>query len=220
MKSGLSRELIAMRVAKELKDGDYVNLGIGLPTIVSSFVPRELDIILHAENGVLGYGRIANEEEMDPDLVNAGSQPITLNPGAAFFDSAEAFAMVRGGHLDVVVLGAFQVSEKGDLANWMTAERKVGSIGGSMDLISAAKKVIVAMEHTSRSGEFRIVKECTYPLTGRRVVNLIVTNLAVIEVIPDGLLLLEVAPSVSPEQVQSVTEPKLKLANDLKEIEI
>ncbi len=218
MTSGLSRELIAMRVAKELNDGYYVNLGIGLPTMVSNFVPEGLDVILHAENGVLGYGRIANEEETDPDLVNAGSQPITLNPGAAFFNSVEAFTMIRGGHIDVVVLGAFQVSERGDLANWMTAERKVGSIGGSMDLVSAAGKVIVAMEHTSRSGELRIVKECTHPLTGRRVVNLIVTNLAVIEVTPEGLLLKEVAPSVTPEEVQAVTEPKLKLASELKEM--
>lgn len=218
MKSGLSRELIALRVAKEFEDGYYVNLGIGLPTLVSSFIPEGIDVTLHTQNGILGYGRIANEEEMDPDLINAGSQPVTLNPGATFFDSAEAFAMIRGGHIDVVVLGAFQVSERGDLANWMTLERKVGSIGGSMDLVNGAKKVIVAMEHTSRSGEPRIVKECTYPLTGRGVVNLVVTNLAVIEVTPEGLLLKEVAPSVTPEEVQAVTQPKLKLAGALKEI--
>jgi len=218
MKSGLSRELIALRVAKEFKDGYTVNLGIGLPTLVSSFIPEGIDVTLHTQNGILGYGRIANEEEMDPDLINAGSQPVTLNPGATFFDSAEAFAMIRGGHIDVVVLGAFQVSERGDLANWMTLERKVGSIGGSMDLVNGAKKVIVAMEHTSRSGEPRIVKECTYPLTGRGVVNLVVTNLAVIEVTTEGLLLKEVAPSVTPEEVQAVTQPKLKLAGELKEI--
>lgn len=218
MKSGLSRELIALRVAKEFEDGYYVNLGIGLPTLVSSFIPEGIDVTLHTQNGILGYGRIANEEEMDPDLINAGSQPVTLNPGATFFDSAEAFAMIRGGHIDVVVLGAFQVSERGDLANWMTLERKAGSIGGSMDLVNGAKKVIVAMEHTSRSGEPRIVKECTYPLTGRGVVNLVVTNLAVIEVTPEGLLLKEVAPSVTPEEVQAVTQPKLKLAGALKEI--
>ncbi len=218
MKSGLSRELIALRVAKEFEDGYYVNLGIGLPTLVSSFIPEGIDVTLHSQNGILGYGRIANEEEMDPDLINAGSQPVTLNPGATFFDSAEAFAMIRGGHIDVVVLGAFQVSERGDLANWMTLERKVGSIGGSMDLVNGAKKVIVAMEHTSRSGEPRIVKECTYPLTGRVVVNLVVTNLAVIEVTPEGLLLKEVAPSVTPEEVQAVTQPKLKLAGELKQI--
>ncbi len=220
MKSGLSRELIALRVAKEVRDGYYLNLGIGLPTLVSNFVPQGIDVILHAENGILGYGRIANEEEIDPDLINPGSQPITLNPGAALFDSATAFAMIRGGHIDLTVLGAFQVSERGDLANWMTLDRKTGSIGGSMDLVSGAKKVIVAMEHTTRSGEPRIVKECTYPLTGRRVVSMIITNLAVIEVTTEGLLLKEVAPSITPEEVQAVTEPKLKLAKDLREMEL
>ncbi len=220
MKSGLSRELIALRVAKEFRDGYYVNLGIGLPTLVSSFVPEGIDVVLHAENGVLGYGRIANDKEIDPDLINAGSQPITLKPGAAFFNSADAFAMIRGGHIDITVLGAFQVSEKGDLANWMMLGKKWGSIGGRMDLISATNKVIVAMEHTTRSGEPRIVKECTYPLTGRRVVNLIITNLAVIEVTTEGLLLKEVAPSVRPEEVQAVTEPNVKLATNLREMEL
>ncbi len=220
MKPGLSRELIALRVAKELRDGYYLNLGIGLPTLVSDFVPEGIDVILHAENGILGYGRIANEEEMDADLVDAGSQPVILNPGAAFFDSATAFAMIRGGHIDLTVLGAFQVSEKGDLANWVVLERKVGSIGGSMDLVSGAKKVIVAMEHTTRSGEPKIVKECTHPLTGRRVVKMIITNLAVIEVTSEGLLLKEVAPSVTPEEVQAVTEPKMKLAKNLREMEL
>jgi len=220
MKSGLSRDLIALRVAREFRDGYYVNLGIGLPTLVSNFIPESMDIVLHAENGVLGYGRIANEGETDPDLINAGAQPLTLNPGAAFFDSADSFAMIRGGHIDVAVLGAFQVSEKGDLANWMTLERKVGSVGGSMDLVSATKKVIVAMEHTTRSGEPRIVKECSNPLSGRGVVNMIITNLAVIEVTPEGLLLKEVAPSVTPEDVQAVTGPQVKLAKDLREMEL
>ncbi len=220
MKSGLSRELIALRVAKEFRDGYYVNLGIGLPTVVSNFIPEGIDVILHAENGILGYSRIATEGEMDSDLINAGSQPLTLKPGAAFFDSADSFAMIRGGHIDVSVLGAFQVSERGDLANWMTPERKVGSVGGSMDLVSGTKKVIVAMEHTTRSGEPRIVKECTYPLTGRGVVGVIITNLAVIEVTPEGLLLKEVAPSVTPEEVQAATEPKVKLAEELREMEL
>jgi 3-oxoacid CoA-transferase subunit B len=220
MKSGLSRELIALRVAKEFGDGYCVNLGIGLPTLVSSFVPEGIDVVLHAENGILGYGRIANEDEIDPDLINASSQPLTLNPGAAFFNSADSFAMIRGGHIDMAVLGAFQVSEKGDLANWMRLERKVGGIGGSMDLVSGVKKVIVAMEHTSKSGEPKIVKECTHPLTGRGVVNTIITDLAVIEVTPEGLLLKEVAPSVTAEEVQAVTEPKLKLAKDLRTMEL
>ena len=220
MQSGLSRELITMRAAKELKDGDYVNLGIGLPTQVSSFIPEGIEVIFHSENGILGFGRIANEQERDPDLINAGSQPVILNPGAAYFNSADAFAMIRGGYIDVTVLGAYQVSEKGDLANWVTSRNKVGNIGGSMDLVGGVKEVIVTMEHTTRSGEPRIMKECTYPLTGRRVVNLIITNLAVIEVTPEGLLLKEVAPSVTPEEVQSVTEPKLLLASDLHEMEL
>lgn len=220
MRSSLSRELIALRVAREFRDGYYVNLGIGLPTLVSDFIPEGIDVMLHCENGVLGYGRIADKEKMDPDLVNAGSQPLTLRAGAAFFDSALSFSMVRGGHIDVVVLGAFQVSEKGDLANWMVPERKVGSVGGSMDMVAGAKRVIVAMEHTTRSGAPRIVKQCTYPLTGRGIVNLIVTNLAVIEVIPEGLLLREVVPSVTPAEVQAVTEPELRLATDLREMEL
>ena len=220
MKLGLSRELIALRVAKEFRDGYYVNLGIGLPTLVSNFIPDGIDVTLHAENGILGYGRMANEQEIDRDLINAGSQPVTLNPGAAFFDSADAFTMIRGGYIDLAVLGAFQVSQRGDLANWMTPERKVGSVGGSMDLVSGSKKIIVAMEHTTRSGEPRIVKECTHPLTGWGVVNLIITNLAVIEVTPQGLLLEEVAPDVTVEEVQLATEPALLIAEGIKEIEL
>ena len=215
MKAGLSRELIALRVAKELRDGYYVNLGIGLPTMVSDFVPEGIEVVLHAENGILGYGRIADEKEMDPDLINAGSQPVTLNPGAAFLSSADAFAMIRGGHIDVAVLGAFQVSGRGDLANWMTPERRVGSIGGSMDLVAGVRKVIVAMEHTTRSGEPKIVEECTYPLTGRGVVSMIITDLAVIEVTSEGLLLKEVAPSFTPEEIQAVTGARLKFTDDI-----
>lgn len=216
MKPGLSRELIALRVAQEFKDGYYVNLGIGLPTMASDYVPTGVEVVLHAENGILGYGRIASEKEMDPDLINAGSQPVTLTPGAAFLNSADAFAMIRGGHIDIAVLGAFQVSKKGDLANWMTTERKVGSIGGSMDLVAGVKKVIVTMEHTTRTGEPKVVEECSYPLTGKGVVNLIITDLAVIEVVPEGLLLREIAPSFTPEEVQAVTEPKLIITKDLK----
>ncbi len=216
MQPSVSRQLIAMRAAKELQSGYYVNLGIGLPTLVSNYVPEGIDVILHGENGILGYGRIARGEEIDPELINASSEPLTLNPGAAFFNSVDAFVMIRGGHVDLAVLGAFQVSEKGDLANWMVPERKAGSIGGSMDLVSGCRRVIVTMEHTTRQGEPRIVKECTYPLTGCGVVNLIITELAVIEVTPEGLLLKEVAPSVTPEEVQAVTEPKLKLASSFR----
>ncbi len=218
MKSGLSRELIALRAAKELKSGYYVNLGIGLPTLVSSYIPEDVEVIIHSENGILGFGRLASEEEIDPDLINAGSQPVTLKPGAAFFDSADAFAMMRGGHVDLAVLGAFQVSEKGDLANWMMSGKKLGSIGGSMDLVCGVKEVIVTMEHTTNAGEPRIVKKCTYPLTARHTVNLIITNLAVIKVTPEGLLLKEVAPGVTPAEVQAVTEPRLKIARDLREM--
>jgi len=220
MTSGLSRELIALRAARELKSGQYVNLGIGLPTLVSNFIPEEIGVVLHSENGALGFGRIADKEEMDIDLVNASSQPLTLKPGASFFDSAMAFGMIRGGHVDVSVLGAYQVSEKGDLANWMVTDRRVGSIGGSMDLVSGAGNVIVVMEHTTRSGEHRIVNECTYPPTGRGVVNTIITSLAVIDITPKGLLLRELAPSVTVEDVQSATGPRLLLAEDLREMEL
>lgn len=220
MKSGLTRELIALRIARELRDGYYVNLGIGLPTLVSNFIPQDIEVFLQSENGVLGYGPIAEPDQIDQDLINAGGQPVTLVPGASFFHHADSFAMIRGGHLDVTVLGGLQVSEKGDLANWMVPERGVGSIGGAMDLVSGAKRVIVAMEHITREGEPRIVKECTYPLTGKGVVNLVVTNLGVIEVTKEGLVLRELAPGLTPEEVQAVTEPRLLLAPDLKEMEL
>jgi 3-oxoacid CoA-transferase B subunit len=216
--SGLSRELIALRAARELKNGQYVNLGIGLPTLVSNFIAEEAGVVLHSENGALGFGRIAEEGEMDIDLVNASSQPLTLKPGAAFFDSATAFAMIRSGRIDVTVLGAYQVSEKGDLANWMAPGRKAGSIGGSMDLVSGTRRVIVVMEHTTRADEPKVVTRCTCPLTGHGVVNTIITNLAVIEVTPKGLLLREVAPAVTVEEVQAATEPELLLAEDLREM--
>ncbi len=220
MKSGLTRELITMRAAREFRDGDYVNLGIGLPTLASSFVTDDVNITLHCENGMIGYGRIAYEDEIDPEQVNAGSQPVMLKPGASFCDSAASFAMIRGGHVNIAVLGAFQVSEKGDLANWLRLDKRVGSVGGSMDLVYGSKKVIVVMEHTTRDGQPRIVRKCTYPLTGRHCVNLIITSLAVIEVTPKGLLLKEIAQGFTPEEVQKVTEPKLLIAPDLDEIEL
>lgn len=220
MKSGLTRELITMRAAREFKDGDFVNLGIGLPTLTSSFVPENVNITLHCENGMIGYGRIAYEDEIDPELVNAGSQPVLLKPGASFFDSATAFAMIRGGHVNISVMGAFQVSEKGDLANWIRLDKRVGSVGGSMDLVCGSKKVIVVMEHTTREGQPRIVRKCTYPLTGKRCVDLIITSLAVIEITLRGLLLKEIAPGFTPEEVQEVTEPKLIIDPNLHEIEL
>lgn len=220
MKSGLTRELITMRAAREFKDGDYVNLGIGLPTLTSSFVPDNVNITLHCENGMLGYGRIADTEEIDPALVNAGSQPVTLKPGASFCDSASAFTMIRGGHVNVTVLGAFQVSEKGDLANWLRTSKKIGSVGGSMDLVSGSERIIVTMEHTTRDRKPRIVKKCSYPLTGRRCVDLIITDLAVIEVTKKGLLLKEIAPGFTSAEIQAVTEPKLRISPNLHEIEL
>ena len=216
---GLSRELIALRVARELREGMVVNLGIGLPTLVSNFVPPDVEILFQAENGILGYGGIS-ERDFDPDLINAGGQPVTLQPGASFFDSATSFAMIRGGHVDVAVLGGLEVSEQGDLANWYIPERGGGSIGGAMDLAVGARRLIVAMSHTTRDGRPRIRRRCEYPLTAPGVVDLVVTNLAVIEVYPDGLLLTEVAPGVAPDVVQARTEPKLHVSLQLHEMNL
>jgi 3-oxoacid CoA-transferase B subunit len=219
--AGLTRELIALRVAQELRDGMTVNLGIGLPTLVANFIPDGMAITLHAENGILAYGGIVtNDAEFDQDMINAGGQPVTLAAGAAFFDSATSFAMIRGGHVDVTVLGGLQVSAKGDLANWAVPGRGGGAIGGAMDFAAGARRVIVAMEHTTRDGEPRILEKCTYPLTAERCVDLVVTNLAVIEVTDEGLVLREVAPSVSADDVQAVTAAGLIIAKDLKEMDL
>lgn len=220
MKTGLSRELIALRAAKLLREGMYVNLGIGLPTLVSQFIPLGLEVVLHSENGILGYGHTAGDDEMDLDLVNAGLQPITLVPGASFFHHADSFAMIRGGHLDLTILGGYQVSEKGDLANWMTPQETVGAPGGAMDLVCGSKKVMVLMQHTMPSGEPRIVKECTYPLTGKAVVNSVITDLALIDVTATGLLLKEVAPGITVSDVQAVTEPELIVSPQLRTMEL
>lgn len=219
MIEGLSRELIALRVARELRDGMVVNLGIGLPTLVSNFLPRDAHILLQSENGILGYGSIS-DSGYDPDLINAGGQPVTLLSGASFFDSASSFAMIRGGHVDVAVLGGLEVSERGDLANWYLPDRGGGSIGGAMDLACGAKRLIIAMTHTAKGGRPRIRTRCEYPLTAAGVVDLIVTELAVIEARPEGLLLTEVAPGVDPDFVQTQTEPTLRLAPDLREMEL
>ena len=219
MGAGLSRELIALRVAQELCEGMVVNLGIGLPTLVSNFLPPDKQIFFQAENGILGYGAVS-DDEFDPDLINAGGQPIALVPGASFFDSATSFAMIRGGHIDVAVLGGLQVSEEGDLANWYLPERGGGSIGGAMDLAFGARRLIVAMAHTAGDGTSRIRKRCEYPLTAPGVVDLIITDLAVIEVQPDGLLLSEVAPGVTPELVESRTEARLRRSPRLREMEL
>ena len=220
-KERLSRETIAMRVAKELPDGAYVNLGIGIPTtLVSNYLPEGRVVTYHSESGVLVCGPLAEEGEEDIDLINAGGQFLKTVPGMSFFNSADAFAMIRGWHINVTVLGALQVSEKGDLANWMLPERGVGNIGGAMDLAMGARRTIVAMEHTDPHNNPKIVKECSYPPTGRECVSLIVTDIAVIEVTREGLVLKEVAPDWTAEEVQDLTEPRLMLAPDLNEMEL
>jgi acetate CoA/acetoacetate CoA-transferase beta subunit len=207
-----AKEIIARRVALELEDGNVVNLGIGLPTMVSDYIPEDISVILHSENGFVGLGPAI---EVDPDLVNAGGKPAGILPGGATFDSFMSFNLIRGGHLDVTVLGGLQVDEKGNLANWMVPGKMVPGMGGAMDLVVGAKKVIVAMEHAAKDGSPKILKNCNLPLTGQGVVTLIITELAVIRVTPDGLVLEEVAPGVSPEMVQSQTEAKLIIGDNV-----
>jgi len=219
---GLSRELMALRVANELEDGTYVNLGIGIPTLVSDWIEGR-DIVLQAELGMLNTGPLASQTEVEQDLINASCQPVTELPGSCYFSENESFAMIRGGYMDVAVLGALQVSEKGDLAGWQNPGRglpdDIGNIGGSMDLAVGARKVIIAMMHITNDGQYKIVRECSYPLTARAVVDLIVTDLSVIEVTPKGLLLREVASGLTAEDVQSVTESELIISPDLSEIQ-
>ena len=219
-KERLPREIVAMRVAKELPDGAYVNLGIGIPTLVSSFVPEGREVFYHSESGILNCGPLAEEGDEDIDLINAGGQFLEPVPGMSFFDSAQAFAMIRGGHVDMTVLGAHQVSAKGDLANWMLPQRGVGNVGGAMDLAAGARGVIVAMEHTDRKDNPKIVEECTFPVTGKGCVYLIVTDLAVIECTKDGLLLKEVAPGWTTQEVQQLTGAALTVGPDVKEFEL
>jgi 3-oxoacid CoA-transferase B subunit len=219
-KARLDRQTMALRVAKEFQDGDIVNLGIGIPVLAANFVPAGREVLFHSENGVLGFGEATLPGEGDLDIVNASGQTVHPKPGMCFFGHDESFAMIRGGHIDISVMGAYQVSEKGDLANYMVPERQVGTIGGAMDLAFRAKRVIIVMNHTTKDGKPRIVKKCDYELTAPSSVDLIVTDIAVIEVTDRGLVLKEVAPGWTPEEVQSLTGPRLIVDPDWREIEL
>ncbi len=216
----LTRDQLAQRAAQELRDGFYVNLGIGIPTLVANFIPEGMDVVLQSENGMLGMGPFPYEGEADPDLINAGKQTITEIPGTSYFSSADSFAMIRGGHIDLSILGAMEVSERGDLANWMIPGKMVKGMGGAMDLVAGVKRVVVVMEHTNKAGESKILKECSLPLTGKEVVDLIITDLCVFEIGPEGMTLIELAPGVTEEEIRSKTEASFTVSPALSTVQV
>lgn len=215
----LTKEQIAQRIARELKDGYYVNLGIGIPTLVANYIPEGVEVILQSENGMLGIGPFPLKGQADPDLINAGKQTVTVLPGGSFFDSSTSFAMIRGGHVDLTVLGAFEVTDKGDIASWKIPGKMVKGMGGAMDLVASAKNIVVAMQHTSKDGQSKLLKECTLPLTGVACVKKIVSDLAVLEVTDEGFVLLERAPGVSVEDIKKATEGRLVIKGDIPEMQ-
>lgn len=216
----LTRDQLAQRAAQELRDGFTVNLGIGIPTLVANYIPESMDVVLQSENGMLGMGPFPYDDEVDPDLINAGKQTITEIPGTSYFSSSDSFAMIRGGHIDLTILGAMEVSQEGDLANWMIPGKMVKGMGGAMDLVAGTKRVVVVMEHTNKAGESKILKECTLPLTGKKVVNMILTDLGVFEVTPSGLELIEIAPDVSLDDLTAKTEAEFRVREPLATVNV
>jgi 3-oxoacid CoA-transferase subunit B len=216
----LTREQIAQRISQEVKPGNVVNLGIGIPTLVANFIPDRMEVMLQSENGLLGMGPFPFEKDIDPDLINAGKQTITTQRGASFFSSADSFAMIRGGHVDLTILGAMQVDQEGSIANWMVPGKMIKGMGGAMDLVAGARRVIVAMQHADKEGNSKLMKKCTLPLTGLNCVNQIVSDLGVLDVTPDGFVLREYAPDINPEKIISLTEGRCRLAPDIRPMNI